>query len=62
MIARGDAAGASLAIQAVLESFESRDDYLEGVPVADTVLVLLALATERGLTVESRASLLLPAG
>ncbi len=62
VIARGDAAGASRVIQAVLESFESRDDYLEGVPVADTVLVLLALATKRGLTVESRASLLLPAG
>ena len=36
----------------VLASFESRDDYLEGVPVADTVLVLRALATRRGLTVE----------
>jgi hypothetical protein len=61
-IAGADAAMASLAIEAVLESFESREDHLEGVPVADTVLVLRALASRRGLTVESRASLLLPAG
>ncbi len=59
-IGAGDATGAGLAIEAVLESFESRDDYLEGVPVADTVLVLLALASRRGLTVESRGSALLP--
>jgi hypothetical protein len=60
-IAKGDAAAASLAIEAVLRSFESREDYLEGVPVADTVLVLQALASRRGLTVGSRDSLLLPA-
>ena len=36
------------AIEAVLESFETRDEYLEDMPVADTVLVLQALAAERG--------------
>ena len=28
------------AVEAVLDSFETRDEYLEDVPVADTVLVL----------------------
>ena len=28
------------AVEAVLESFETRDEYLEDMPVADTVLVL----------------------
>ena len=45
MIAAGtDAIGYVEAIEAVLESFESRDEYLEDVPVADTVIVLAALA------------------
>ena len=33
----------------VLRSFEERDTYVEGVPVADTVLVLEALASQRGM-------------
>lgn len=33
----------------VLESFEGREEYLEDVPVADTVIVLEALAERRGL-------------
>jgi hypothetical protein len=39
----------------VLRSFETRDAYLEDVAVADTVLVLQALASARGLapTLES---------
>jgi hypothetical protein len=48
------------AARAVLASFESRDAYLEDVPVADTVLVLAALGTRRGLHAEL-ASPLLPA-
>ena len=36
------------ATRAVLGSFETRDGYLEDVPVADTVLVLEALAAQRG--------------
>ena len=42
----------------MLESFETRDDYLEDVPVADTVLVLQALAAERGLEAELSSPLL----
>lgn len=44
-----DAVGYVEAVEAVLESFETRDEYLEDVPVADTVLVLQALAGARGL-------------
>lgn len=50
MIAAGtDAVGYVEAIEAVLESFESREEYLEDVPVADTVIVLMRLAEQRGL-------------
>jgi hypothetical protein len=46
----------------VLRSFEERDAFLEDTPVADTVLVLDALARERGMAVEPLASELLPRG
>ena len=42
----------------MLESFETRDEYLEDVPVADTVLVLQALAERRGLRAELESALL----
>jgi hypothetical protein len=42
----------------VLESFEKRDEYLEDIPVADTVLVLQALAARRGIAVELSSPLL----
>jgi hypothetical protein len=59
MIAAGtDAVGYVEAVEAVLESFETRTDYLEGVPVADTVLVLQALAEPRGLRAELASALL----
>lgn len=48
------------AVEAVLESFETRDAYLEGLPVADTVLVLQALAERRGITPAELESTLLP--
>ena len=44
----------------MLRSFEERDAFLEDVRVADTVLVLDALASERGLGVEPLTSPLLP--
>lgn len=44
----------------VLRSFEERDAFLEDVPVADTVLVLDALARERRLATPAFASPLLP--
>ena len=59
-IAAADRAGYLLAVEDVLESFETRDDYLEDVPVADTVLVLQELARPRDVAVELRPSSLLP--
>jgi hypothetical protein len=44
----------------VLVSFETREAYLEDVPVADTALVLHALARRRGLAAQLRPSALLP--
>lgn len=59
-IAAEDRAGYLVAVEVVLESFEQRDEYLEDMPVADTVLVLQALAERRGLAVDLPASPLLP--
>jgi hypothetical protein len=47
-------------VLSVLESFEERSDFLEGVRVADTVLVLQILAAQRGMAVELPESELLP--
>jgi hypothetical protein len=59
MIAAGtDAIGYVEAIEAVLESFETRDEYLEDVPVADTVLALQALAVRRGIVAGLESALL----
>lgn len=61
MIAAGtDEVGYVLAVEEVLESFETRDAYLEDVPVADTVLVLQVLAERRGLADAVLGSPLLP--
>ena len=54
----GDEADYARAAAEVLTSFEAREDYLEDVPVADTVLVLQALAAERGMAVELESPLL----
>jgi tetratricopeptide (TPR) repeat protein len=59
MIAAGDdAIGYIEAVEHVLASFESRENYLEDVPVADTVLVLQALAARRDLLAELESPLL----
>jgi hypothetical protein len=60
-IGRGDGAAYAEARLAVLRSFEERDAFLEDVPVADTVLVLDALARARGLELPPLSSALLPA-
>jgi hypothetical protein len=57
-LAAGDPLGYLEAVEAVLESFERRDEYLEDLPVADTVLVLQALAGRRDLAVELSSPLL----
>lgn len=49
------------AAEAVVRSFETRSDYLEDVPVADTALVLERLATRRGFRCALPASPTLPA-
>jgi hypothetical protein len=46
------------AVEDVLESFESRNEHLEDVPVADTVLVLQALAAKRELEADLSSPLL----
>jgi hypothetical protein len=57
-IAAEDVVGYAYAIESVLESFETRDEYLEDIPVADTVLVLQALAAKRGFAAELSSPLL----
>jgi hypothetical protein len=57
-IAAQDPLGYIEAIEAVLESFETREDYLEDLPVADTVIVLQALAARRDLAAELSSPLL----
>lgn len=57
-LAAQDVVGYSEAVGAVLESFEAREEYLEDMPVADTVLVLQALARRRGIEVELSSPLL----
>jgi hypothetical protein len=56
-LAAGDD-GYGAAIASVLSSFEQRDEYLEDVPVADTVMVLQALAEARGVAAELSSPLL----
>jgi hypothetical protein len=57
-IAAEDPPGYRDAIEDVLESFETREEHLEGVAVADTVLVLQALATRRSMGLELESALL----
>ena len=57
-IAARDPLGYVGAIEAVLESFETREDYLEDLPVADTVIVLQALAARRNVAAELSSPLL----
>ena len=59
-LARGRDGDFAAARRAVLVSFEARDAFLEDVAVADTVLVLDALARERGIETEDLRSALLP--
>ncbi|HEX9416142.1 MAG TPA: hypothetical protein VF895_05485 [Gaiellaceae bacterium] len=58
MITAQDVAGYMLAAESVLESFETRDEYLEDIPVADTVMVLQALAEQREMAAELESQLL----
>ena len=57
-LAAQDVAGYEPAVESVLESFETRDEYLEDLPIADTVLVLQALAERRRIAAELNSPLL----
>ncbi len=60
LLAADDVLGYGEAVESVLESFETRDEYLEDLPAADTVLVLQALAARRGFAPAELESELLP--
>ena len=47
-----------LAVESVLESFETREEYLEDIPVADTVIVLQTLAAQRDMAADLESALL----
>jgi hypothetical protein len=57
-LAAEDVLGYTYAVESVLESFEQRDEYLEDMPVADTVIVLQALASRRNMAAELSSKLL----
>ena len=60
MIAGLDRMEYAIALENILGDFEQRKDFLEDVRVADTVIVLQALAAAREMAVELPASELLP--
>jgi hypothetical protein len=60
MIAGLDRTEYAVAVENLLDEFERREDFLEGVRVADTVLVLQILAAARDMAVELPPSELLP--
>jgi hypothetical protein len=62
MIAAEDVLGYGAAVEGVLDSFETREEYLEDVPVADTVLLLQALAGRRSMAAELSSELLPASG
>ena len=57
-LAAEDVLGYTYAVESVLESFEQRDEYLEDMPVADTVIVLQALAARRDMAADLTSDLL----
>ena len=59
-IAAHDVIGYIEAVESVVDSFETRDEYLEDIAVADTALVLQELARRRGIEHTLPASPVLP--
>jgi hypothetical protein len=57
-IAAEDGLGYVDVIKVVLDSFETREDYLEDLPAADTVVVLQAFAARRDMAAELSSPLL----
>ncbi len=58
MLTAQDVIGYIEAVEDVLESFETREEYLEDVPIADTVLVLQKLAAKRNMEADLESDLL----
>jgi hypothetical protein len=59
-IAADDVVGYIEAVDSIVDSFETRDEYLENIAVADTALVLQELARRRGIEYALPASPVLP--
>jgi hypothetical protein len=59
-LAGADPVDYALSVDRIIESFEQRTEFLEDVPVADTVLVLQRLAAARDLTADLAPSPVLP--
>jgi hypothetical protein len=57
-LAGRDASAYDSSVRALVADFESREEFLEDIPVADTVLAFQALAAERALGVELASPLL----
>jgi hypothetical protein len=57
-LAAEDRLGYTYAVESVLKSFEERDAYLEDMPVADTVIVLQALAGRRRMAADLTSPML----
>jgi hypothetical protein len=57
-LAASDSPRYESAIRALVADFEARGEFLENIPVADTVLALQALAEERGLSARLASSVL----
>ena len=57
-LSTADGVGYGAAVASVVRSFETRDEHLEEIPIADTALLLNALAGERGIAQELRSPLL----
>ena len=57
-LAGGDAGAYGAAVRAIVADFEGRSEHLTGVPVADTALMLEALAEPRGLAAHPQSALL----
>jgi len=57
-LAERDASAYDRSVRALVADFESREEFLEDTPVADTVLAFQALAHERGLAVALSSPLL----
>jgi hypothetical protein len=59
-LAAADAEQYAVSIRDLVSDFESREEFLEDVPVADTVLALQELARGRGMEAELRSPVLPP--